>query len=159
MDTLNEKEIRVLRYLVETIYRIRDCHNKGDIYYKKELSSIAYGWHNIKFPPEYREYTLSKKRGKPLCKEYDFYYLFMAVSELIHDDFESLSRVLRSEIRKKKLEKSLAGWDSELTKAILLLIRNGTARNPVNRINNYDDMIHLPEWELIQKKYTQYTLK
>lgn len=141
----------VIQYMIETAYKIRDCHIEGNIYFEKELLLTAYGWHNNKFPPEYREYTLTKKRGKAICKEYDFYYLFMEVSELIHEDLASLNRVLRSEVRKKRLKNSLTGWDDEVVRALFKLIRKGTARKPENRIRNYEELVQMPEWSLIRK--------
>lgn len=159
MDTLNEKEIRVLRYLIETAYKIRDSHKKGNIYFEKELSMTAYGWHNIKFPPEYREYTLTKRRGRPICKEYDYYYLFMEVSELIYEDSSPLNRVLRSEVGKKRLKKSLAGWDDEVIRTLFLLIKKGISKKPEDRISNYEELAQMSEWSLVQKRYVQYCAK
>ena len=153
MDTLNEKEIRVLRYLVETAEKIQDSHRNGEIYYDKELSSTAYGWHNTKFPPEYREYILTKRDGEPKKSEYDFYYLFMNVCEMIYGSALPFRLFLRGETWKLEMEACMIEWDNNTSKVLLKLIRRCTCRKNFERIKTIEDLEQTSEWIQIQQQY------
>lgn len=153
----NNKELRVLRYVMNTVDEIEKAHNHKRIFFEQELTSVGYGWHNTRFPPEYREYILKKTTNHPICKEYDLYYLFMNACEIVYGSALPFSFFLRGEIKQQEIKDCMTDWDDHTAKALLNLIRKCTRIIPSKRIMRIEDLKETPEWLQIQQRYKEYT--
>lgn len=147
------EEILTIQYLVENVQRIEASRSIGEMYFEEELKDIGYGWHNMKFPIEYREYLLTRTKGRPLSEDYELYYLFMDIKERILEEDLSARFYLRDGDWKNEVKAKTKEWNPEVQQCIIDLISKCTRRQASERIKDPDCLRKTSEWIFLEKNY------
>ena len=143
-----------LMNLLNIIEKMQSIHEKGGTCCDRleEWKRPVYGWHNARFPPEYRQCCLSGKRFA-MDASCDLYYVMACFYEKVTGrsaphNFE----FVRS--WKSCILDCLKGWEQEEQKAVIAMIANCTKRKD-KRIGDAKMLLRKDFMKTVSKKTVQ----